>query len=328
MKTKYRKYISPLITILVAIMISFFLVRSMPGDFIHLRATEIQMQQNLSYQSAYDIAKAQYNFDPSIPIHLQFISYVHGLSKGNLGQSIIFRIPVLDIIKKALPWTIFLCSISLLCSFTLGSIIGLIISYRRKNKILDSIVSFFSVLTQSIPDFIIAILLITVFAINLHLFPLHGAYNVNTTPGLNLPFILGVLHHAILPSMSYVLSTVGIWTLSMKASATSVLTEDYIFVAKAKGLNEKRILNRYVGKNAIMPLVPGLAISFATMLSSSLFIENIFSYPGIGYFFGFSIANRDFTLLQGILLVSIIIIVLSNYAADKIHSWLDPRVKL
>ncbi|MCK5072341.1 MAG: ABC transporter permease [Bacteriovoracaceae bacterium] len=328
MKKKYKKYFSSAITIFVAIIISFYLVRSMPGDFIHLRATEIQLQQSLTYETAYNIAKRQYNYDPSVPIYKQFIGYVGGLAHGNLGQSVILRIPVTDIIRKALPWTIFLCSVSLFISFLLGSIIGLFVSFRSRIRWLDSTVSFAAALSQSIPDFIIALLLIVILAINIQLFPLRGAYDVDTVPGFNIPFILGVLYHAVLPVMSYVISTIGAWTLTMKASASTVLSEDYINVAKAKGLRDKRILSKYIGKNAVIPLVPGLAISFAMMLSSSLFIENIFSYPGIGYFFGFSIGNRDFTLLQGILLISIVMIVISNHVADKVHEWLDPRIDL
>lgn len=328
MKLRVHRYLSSIITILAAIIISFLLVRSMPGDFIHLRATEIQLQQNLSYQDAYAIAKTQYNYDPAQPLYLQFIDYFSGLLKGNLGYSLILRIPVSRIIAGALPWTLFLCSTSLFLSFALGSIIGLIVAYKRNRGALEPAVSFLSVLTQAIPDFIMALLLIVLFSVNLKWFPLRGAYNIDTPPGFNLPFILGIIHHAFLPITAYVLSTLGGWALTMKASSMSVLSEMYVRAARAKGLKEGRILTRYIGKNAIVPLIPGLAITFAAMFSSSMFVEYIFNYPGIGYFFSFSIANRDFTLLQGILLISIIVIVFSNLVADNLHAWLDPRVEL
>ena len=321
------KIISSAITIFVAILLSFFLVRSMPGDFIHLRATEIQMQQSLTYQAAYNIAKAQYNYDPSVPIYQQFFHYLSGLLHGNLGHSIVLRIPVSQIIVKALSWTVLLCSLALLISFTLGCLAGLIIAYRRRQGYLEPVVSFFAVITQAIPDFIIAIILIIVFAITLRWFPLRGAYSLDTEPGFNLAFIVGALYHAVLPVAAYTLATIGAWTLAMKASATSIISEDYVNVARAKGLKEKRILLRYIGRNAIMPLVPGLAITFSLMVSSSLFVENIFSYPGIGYFFGFAINNRDFTLLQGILLFSIVMVVVSNHLADIVHGWIDPRIR-
>lgn len=322
-----KRLASSLITILVAIMLSFFLVRSMPGDFIHLRATEIQMQQSLSYAQAYAIARSQYNYDPSIPLYRQFALYLNQLLHGDLGNSIVLRIPVATIIASALPWTIFLCSLALFCSFTLGCLIGLWVTWRRGKGWADPLVSFFAVIPESVPDFIIAILLIVIFAVNLRWFPFRGAYSVDVQPGFNLAFISSVFYYAALPVASYVLATVGGWILAMRASASSVLSEDFINVARAKGLKEKRILIQYLGRNAIMPLVPGLTISFAAMLSSSLFVESIFSYPGIGFFFGFAIGNRDFTLLQGILLISIIVIVLSNHLGEWIHGRLDPRVR-
>jgi peptide/nickel transport system permease protein len=322
-----NRYFSSIVTIIVAVFISFFLIRLMPGDFIHLRATEIQLQQSLTYEAAYAIAKAQYNYDPNEPIWSQFFQYAKNLIKGNMGHSIVLRIPVTQIIFQALPWTLFLCSIALFSSFVTGCLIGLLIAYRRRDGWLEPVVSFFAVVTQAVPDFIIAIILIVIFAVNLRWFPFRGAYSMDAVPGWNFRFISSLFYYAVLPVASYVLATLGSWTLSMKASASMVLSEDYINVAKAKGLKENRILVRYLGRNAIMPMVPGLAISFAAMLSSSLFIESLFSYPGIGYFFGFAIGNRDFTLLQGILLVSIVVIVISNHAADWLHGLIDPRVR-
>ncbi|MDP7422506.1 MAG: ABC transporter permease [bacterium] len=322
-----NRYLSSVITILVAIIISFFLIRMMPGGFIHLRATEIQLQQSISYKVALQMAKAQYNYDPDVPLYKQFGNYIVNLCRGNLGHSLLFRIPVTRVIVKALPWTLFLCSISLFLSFSVGCSFGLVTAYRRREGWLEPISSLFSVVSQSIPDFILALILILIFAVNLRWFPFRGAYDMDTVPGFNLAFIAGVMYHAILPVSAYLLSTLGAWTLTMKASAMTVLSEDYINVARAKGLKERRILFKYVGRNAVMPLVPGLAVSFATMLSSSLFIENLFSYPGIGYFFGYSIGNRDFTLLQGILLISIVVVVLSNHIADWIHALIDPRVE-
>ena len=321
-----NKYLSSLVTIIIAVFISFFLIRMMPGDFIHLRATEIQMQQSIPYETAYDIARSQYNYDPDEPIWSQFFHYIKNLLKGNLGYSIVLRIPVTRIIFQALPWTLFLCSIALFTTFVLGCLVGLVIAYRRRSGMLEPVVSFLAIVTQAVPDFIIAIILIVIFAVNLRWFPFRGAYNIDVPVGFNPAFLASLLYYAILPVSSYVLATLGLWALSMKASASSVLSEDYINVARAKGLKEKRILIKYLGRNAIMPLVPALAISFSSMLSSSLFIESLFSYPGIGFFFGFAIGNRDFTLLQGILLISIIVIVLSNHAADWLHGLIDPRI--
>jgi peptide/nickel transport system permease protein len=189
-------------------------------------------------------------------------------------------------------------------------------------------VSFFGVFTQSIPDFLIALLLLIVFAVRLRLFPLRGAYSAEVIPGFNISFFLNALYHAVLPVAAYTIYTVGGWALSMKAAATTVLTEDYINTARAKGLKEGRILIKYLGRNAIMPLIPGLAVSFGSMLSGAMFIEHIFCYPGVGHFFGVSIGNRDFILMQGLLLLTTMSIVIANFMADVFYSLIDPRVKL
>ena len=317
------------LTVAVAMVLTFFLVRMMPGDPIYTRAQEIQLEQNLpSFEMAYEIAKSQYNYDPTVPLPIQFFKYVGGILQGNLGESILFRVAVSSIIFDALPWTLFIVTLALFTSFFLGCAIGLWMAWQRENKVMDNLVTFFSVLTQSIPDFLLALILLVIFAVRLHIFPLRGAYSVDTIPGFNLPFIISAFYHAILPVAAYTIYTVGGWVLGMKATATTILTEDYINVARAKGLKDRRILTRYLGQNAIMPLVPSLAVSFGAMLSGAMFIENIFSYPGVGYFFGISIATRDFILMQGLLLLTTIAIVIANLLADIFYAWIDPRVKL
>lgn len=328
LNNQQKKFLSALLTIFVATILSFVLIRLMPGDFIQLRATELVQQQNIPYETAYKIAKTQYNYDPSIPIYQQFFSYIGGLFSGNFGTSMTLRIPVSTIIFNAIPWTIFLCSVSLLCSFTIGSIFGLIMSWKRKSKILEGIINLLAVITQAVPDFLIGLILLVIFAVRLRWFPLRGAYDMSIIPGFSFEFVSSIFYHATLPVLAFTISTMGGWALSMRASATGVMSEDYINVAKAKGLTESRIFRRYLGKNAFIPILPGLAISFAYMISGSMFIEWMFSYPGIGYFFGYSIGNRDYTLLQGILFLSTVTIVMINYLADFIYALIDPRVKL
>jgi peptide/nickel transport system permease protein len=325
-KVLIKKGLMSLLTIFVATILTFLLIRSMPGDPIESRARELQMTQGITYKMAYELAKEHYNYDPEVPIHLQFYKYLKGLMRGNLGNSIVYDIPVTTIIFTALPWTLFIVTLSLITSFILGCTGGLVMAWKRKSKTLDFVTTLFSVLTQSVPDFLIALILLVILGVHYQLFPLRGAYSVSSIPGWNLQFILDVLYHAVLPVASFTIFTMGGWALSMKGSATSVMTEDYIHVARAKGLKEKRILVNYLGRNAVVPLITGLAVSFGTMISGAMFIENIFSYPGIGYFFGLSIGARDFTLMQGLLLLTTITIVVANLVADLIHCLLDPRV--
>lgn len=327
MSPRLRKWTSALITILAATLISFVLIRAMPGDFLDLRANELMTTQSLPYATAYKIASSQYNYDPNLPLWQQFVSYFGGLLHGNLGTSMTLRIPVSSVLLQALPWTLFLNFLALLLSFSVGTTLGLLLAWKRRSRLLSGLMNGFAVLSQAIPDFLIGLLLLVFFGVRLRWFPLRGAYDISYTPGFNLPFVFSVLQHAILPAMAYTLSTVGGWMLAMRASATQVLNEEYLLVAQAKGLKSKRIFGRYLARNAIMPPVTQLAIAFASMISGSIFVEWMFAYPGIGYFFGYALGNRDFTLLQGILLVSTLTMVVANLLADAVYSWIDPRVK-
>ena len=323
-----RKLLISLLTILVAMTFTFFLVRQMPGDIIHTWALQIQMQQGIGYNEAREIAKTMMNYDPTVPVYVQYYKYLANLIfHGNLGYSLTYRIPVSVIICKALPWTIFITSLSVIISFTAGMFLGTAIAWKRKT-ILDPLITLYSTVTQAVPDFLIGLILLVTFGVSLRWLPMRGAYGPEVDPGFNLPFILNILYHAILPVMAFSLQATGGWALAMKASATGVLREDYINVAKAKGLTENRILIQYVGKNAIMPMITGLAITMASMLGGSMLVETIFGYPGIGYFFGQAINTRDYSLIQGLFLVTTVAVIFANFMADIIYTKLDPRIKL
>lgn len=249
------------------------------------------------------------------------------LFHGNLGLSRTFRIPVVEIIKKALPWTVLITTSSVVISFTIGVLLGTTVAWRRKS-VLEPIISLYATITQAIPSFLIGLMLLVFFGVNLRWFPMRGAYGPDVNPGFNLPFIIDVLHHAALPILAFSLQAVGGWALGMKASAVGVLGEDYINVARAKGLSEKRIITRYLGKNAILPLITNLAITLGAMLGGSMLVETIFGYPGLGYFFQKAIATRDYSLIQGLFLITTVAIIVANLIADIAYTKLDPRIKL
>lgn len=323
-----RKIVISLLTILVAMTFTFFLVRLMPGDVVHNLAQEIMMQQGVSYEDAYAMAKTQLNYDPSVPLHIQYGKYLYNLLfKFNMGRSLIYRIPVTSIIKTALPWTIFVTTISVLFSFIIGVLLGTTVAWKRKT-ILDPILTIYATVTQAVPDFLIALILLVVFGVILRWFPMRGAHGPDVTPGFNLPFIADVFYHAALPVMAFSIQAVGGWALAMKAGATSVLGEDYINVARAKGLSETRIIIQYLGKNAILPLITSLAITLGAMLGGSMLVETIFGYPGVGFFLARAIGTRDYSLIQGLFLITTVAIIFANLIADIVYTKLDPRIKL
>jgi len=314
------------LTLFIVMTLTFFLVRKVPGDPLYMWAMDLVQTYGMDFDSAYAQVKQMYDYDPNEPLSQQYIRYVKGLLRGNLGTSMVYKISTNRIIVKALPWTVFVLSISLLISFGLGSLMGMVIAWKRKTA-LDPIITAYAAFTGATPDYITALILLIVFAINLKLFPMKGAYDSAFTPGFNWPFIKSVLYHAVLPISAYVFENTAAWAMAMKGSAVSVLGEDYIMAARARGLRERRIMISYMGRNAILPLVTGLAIALGVMLGGAAFIETIFAYPGIGWFLNQATTRMDFGLMQGLFLVIAAATIFSNLIADVLYSRLDPRIK-
>lgn len=316
------------ITVLAAVLLTFFILRMMPGDAIETQAREMARTQGIPIEIAYERIADMYNYDPNEPVIQQLGRYIGNLLQGNLGTSMIYRnITVNQIVAKALPWTIFVLSISLSISFFIGINLGTIMAWKR-NSILEPIISGYAILSSALPNFIVAVLLLIIFAFQLRWFPIAGAYGGDVTPGFNLPFILSALKHAFLPILTYVVTTLGSWALQMKGSAVNILGEDYVNAAYMRGVPDKKIMNNYVRKNAMLPLITSFAISFGVMLGGSALIENTFGYPGMGYYIGQATGQRDFTLMQGLLLVTSLAVIIANLIADLVYSKLDPRVSL
>ncbi|NGP46809.1 ABC transporter permease [Bacillaceae bacterium SIJ1] len=299
-----------------------------PGSAIDQWARDYALQYNITIDEAYERVANMINYDPNEPIHEQFARYVSNLAQGNLGYSMVHQgLRVNDIIASALPWTLFVSSIALVVSFVIGVYLGVKMAYKRKSW-LDPVISVYSVVTNAVPDFIFALLLLIVFSYGLGWFPINGAYDFYLTPGFNVEFIMSIFYYGALPIFTYVLTLIGQWALMMKGSAISVLGDDYIEAAKARGLPEKLIVSKYVQKNAIIPLVTQLAVFLGGMLGGAILVENLFQYPGIGYFMAEATGQRDYIVMQGILLFIAITMIIANFIADLLYSKLDPRIRI
>ncbi len=322
-----KRVLVAIVTVFIITTLTFFIVRQTPGDVLQTWAMDLVTTSGMSYEGALAFVKSMYGYDPDQPLLDQYLDYLSGLLRGDLGQSFIYRVSVNEVLAKALPWTLFVTSISLFLSFTIGMLLGMTIAWKRRT-ILDPIVTAYASFTGATPDYITALILLIIFAINLRIFPLKGAYDAMLTPGFNWPFIKSVLMHAALPITAYTFESAAGWALAMKGSAVSVLGEDYIMAARARGLKESRIMIRYMGRNALLPMISGLAIAMGSMVGGSILIETIFSYPGVGWFFGEALTKRDFGMMQGLFLFLATAIIFANLAADLLYSKLDPRIKL
>ena len=313
------------LTVWVAMTFTFILIRQIPGDILHNFAVNIQNTQGVPYDQARELAKLQINWDPDKPLTEQYAHYLSSLAQGELGNSTNYRIPVATILKSALPWTVFITFTAAFSSFLVGVTLGLWAAWKRGSW-LDPALTLYATITQAVPDFLIGVILLLTFGIRLEWMPLRGAYGPETDPGVNFAFLTSLAYHAVLPVLAFSIPAIGSWALSAKASATSVLGEDYLLVARAKGLRPWRILRDYLGRNALLPLVAGLASSLGGLLGGSMLVETMFGYPGLGYFLAQAIGTRDYPLMQGIFLLSTVAIVGSNLLGEVVSRRLDPRV--
>lgn len=324
----FVKLFIALLTLAVSVIIIFFLLRLMPGDVVQTYALKLQGQRNISYEEAYKLATQLLNYDPNENLFVAFFNYAGGLFKGNFGTSLYIQdVTTVSLIADRLPWTLLVSSIALLISFTLGTWLGAKMA-RKSNGVLDTLGTSYIVVSSSVPDYLVGLLMVFVFAYRLKLFPASGNYDAFVcSPGFNLPFIGSVLYHAFLPIAAYVVSQTGIWMIMMRSSTIGVLGEDYIMAAKARGLKPSTISGRYLKRNAMLPLITGVAGSFAALFGGSPLMESIFNYPGIGYTLSDRIVARDWFVVQGILLFTSIVIIVVNLLVDYIYPLFDPRVK-
>lgn len=315
-----------LVTVLFALVVMFVVIQSMPGNPVETLAAEIMKNENLELSLATQKAISMLNYNPNIPLYQRLANYIGGIARGNLGQSLVYNKPVLQLVLGALPWTLLVLTISLTLSFGVGVLLGIFIAWKR-SRVLNSVLTIWQSIFGSIPDYIVAYLLVFLFAVTLKWLPSRGPYSSSVTPGPNLGFVLSVIKHAILPVMAYFLTTVANWTIGMRANAQTVLGEDYVAYAQARGLSQRRILTSYVGRNSILPLITSLAISFGFMFGGSPLIENLFLYPGVGYYLSNALSRRDFPLMQGMYFIMIVVVVLSGLLAEKVYTILNPRLR-
>lgn len=327
----FQKVWKALFTAWVVVTLTFFLIRLLPSNPIELFIQDLMVQYGMPYHEAQDQAAALFSIDLNRPLFGQYLDYMWGLLHGDMGTSILSPgTPVTSIIMRFLPWTIFSVGIALMISFTLGIILGLFMAYRREG-LLDHILTILASILSSIPNYILGILLIIFLGVRwgvISVASMRGTLSPGVEPGLTVEFFKDALYHAALPILTYVLTTIGSWMLTMKSSTISVLEEDYVTVAKAKGLKESRITSSYVGRNASLPMFTLLTIAIGFVVGGSVLIETIFQYQGIGYILLQSVNKRDYTVMQGVFLVITLSVIIANFFADILYSWLDPRIKL
>jgi peptide/nickel transport system permease protein len=307
--------------VIVAIVaaITFALIHLAPGDPF----SAVMDSPNVS-ETVRQTLRAQYGFDRPLPE--QFVRYVNSLAHGQLGWSISNDRPVLEVLGSALPNTLLLMGVALVGSFTLGILIALI-QVARRGSIIDHTLSGISLFFFSMPDFWLAILALLTFAYWLPLFPVGGAVNVmHEDLGLWGRFV-DRLYHLALPALTLTLLASAVVARYQRAALLDVLPADYIRTARLKGLTEREILRRHALRNALLPIISLVGLSFPALLTGAFFVEKIFAWPGMGYAVMSAIGTRDYPLVVGGVIIGSIMVTLGSLLSDLLYAWADPRLR-
>ncbi|WP_436906911.1 ABC transporter permease [Halosimplex marinum] len=312
------------ITIFGVMSLTFGLIRLLPGGpFTQLR-TQLLRQGIPPEQVNEQIANLQ-NVRPDAPLWQQYIDYMISAIQLDLGTSIKYSEPVAAIIADAAPWTIFVVVVSTILMFIFGILLGAIQAYWEGSKF-DTIASSLSIMGMSIPFYVAAILLLLFVSYRWGLLPASGTANPNIENHWSLGYAISVLRYGTLPILSYTIVGVGGQALAMRGNSIQVLGEDFVEVARLRGLSDGRIATRYVARNAILPMYTGFLLLLGFRLGGTVILEQIFNYPGLGLYLLDAVNSNDYPLMMGTFLVITVALVVGVYVADLTYSKIDPRI--
>jgi peptide/nickel transport system permease protein len=321
MRVLARRLVLYAFTAWVAITINFILPRLMPGNPIEQLIGKLQGRVTPEMIAA---IKAQFTQDLNQPMIVQYGHYLNHLIHGDLGVSITLSEPVSTALSQQIWWTIGLIGVAAVVSFIIGTIGGVIFGWTRGSRA-DVIIPATTFL-QSMPYYFLGTILVMVFAMNLHWFPIEGAYDPSITPSWSFGYIASVLRYSELPLASIVLSSLAGWMIGMRNMMVTTVSEDFVLMAVAKGLPRRRIIF-HAARNAVLPSIANLALTIGLLVSGSLLVEQIFNYPGVGNLLVGAVSNLDYPLLQGIFLLITFTVLTANFLADVLYYLLDPRTR-
>jgi peptide/nickel transport system permease protein len=281
-----------------------------------------------SVQTGLEAMVAEYDkkFGLTRPLWKQYLTYCSDMARLDFNYSIAnYPRTVLDIIGQSLPWTVGLLTTTVVLSWVIGSLLGAFMGWPRSPKFLQFLMPPLLAL-NAIPFFLLGLVLIYLLAFRLQWFPLFGGYTPGTFPAFTFSFARNVLSHSVLPALSIILVSIGGWALSMRAMMVTTHGEDYVTYADAKGLKPRTIFIRYNIRTALLPQTTALALALGQLISGTVVVEAIFSYPGIGTVLYNAIRASDYYLVQGIVFMLIVSIGIATLILDLIYPLLDPRI--
>jgi peptide/nickel transport system permease protein len=327
MRHLIRRILFYLCAVWVAITLDFFIPRLAPGDPVAAMVGKMSLKGYVSPEMRQTLS-ATFGLNTNDPLWLQYFKYLGNLLHGNLGNSLeYFPTPVSQIIAQDIGWSIMLGGVAVVLGFIIGCFFGIIVAWKRGTA-LDTVLSPVMNFLSAIPYFWLALITLYLFSYLLDWFPLSGGYDsANIDPGWTFDYIGSVIQHAFLPALTLIVASLAGWMLTMRNSMITTLSEDYVLMAKAKGLPERRVMFSYAARNAVLPNITGFAIAIGAIVGGQLLTEMVFSYPGIGYALLQAVNQQDFAMIQSIFLIITLAVLGANFLADMVYAFLDPRVR-
>lgn len=302
---------------LVVVCINFFLIHAAPGDpvFALIGQTETTPEY---------IQQIRRDFGLDRPLLVQLTTYIGKVASLDLGYSLRYRQPVLDLILERLPATLLLMGTALVFSSVVGVLLG-VLAARRPHGLVDNATTFLALVGYSMPVFWLGQLLLLTFALNLPLFPVQGMASIRA-PSEGIGRILNIMHHLVLPVLTFSIYHLALIFRLTRIKMIDVLSQDYITTARAKGLSPARITFRHALLNALLPIVTVIGYNFGFMLAGSVLVETVFGWPGLGRLMFEAVTARDYPTLLGLFLFISFFVVIVNIATDVIYALIDPRI--
>lgn len=314
-----------LIALWASLTLNFVMPRLMPGSpldyFIASHREEIMNNPHLIDSLRVALGGSK---DPLI---VQYVQYIVNVLRGDFGISYSqYPQPVNTILAQTIPWTLFLAGTATVLAFAIGTLLGIAAAWRRGGT-LDTILTPFTMFIYSFPPFFVAMLLLYFLGFLAGWFPINHNFDDTVKLGLNLPFLANALYHAALPLLAILLASVGGWLLGMRNVMINTLSEEFVTMAQAKGLKERRVMMMYAARNALLPQITSFAISLGYVVTGLVLIESVFTYQGVGFALFTAVEAHDYPLIQALFLFITVAMLCANFIADVLYARLDPRVR-
>lgn len=313
------------VTLVCAFLLNFILPRLMPGDPV--AAIVARQAQGMSNTTGIQAIYEQYSelFGTNKSIIEQFFLYVRNVLRGDFGFSFSqYPRTVAEVIRASIWWTIYLQFPAIIVGWLVGNMLGALAAYLKGG--FDKVLLPASIFISSLPAFGMAVIMLVIFAVTLNWFPTSGGYGYDLIPNMSWRFAWSVFLHYQLPFWSIVLVTIGGQAIGMRSMAIYELNADYVKYSRFMGIKDGKIV-RYVFRNAMLPQITGLALAIGTMVGGALFVEIIFSYPGLGSTILTAVLGQDYPLISATALLITIMVLVANFTIEIVYGFLDPRIK-